>query len=164
LENLFKSLMQRVRPASRDEISFRSSRNRRLEGSWWGEPVQEADANTREHGADLIFQKDSRRLRIEVKGYPSDKYMHGAKQGQPKRTKPTTQARHWFAEAFFGLAKAMSKDQALDFALGLPKIEPFPKLWAEIKWVASKMNLGCYFVSENGEVKYESASNMMGGR
>ena len=81
--------------------------------------------------------------------------MHGEKRGQAKRSKPSKQARHWFAEAFLSLVKAKSKDPALSIAIGLPKIEPYPSLWKEIKWVATRIDLGSYFVPENGEVEYE---------
>ena len=58
-----------------------------------------ADTASRQQGVDLIATKQTRRLAIEVKGYPGTVYARGERAGQPKPTAPTTQARHWFAQA-----------------------------------------------------------------
>jgi hypothetical protein len=58
-----------------------------------------ADTASRQRGIDLLATKEGRRLGVEVKGYPGTVYARGARAGQPKPTAPTTQARHWFAQA-----------------------------------------------------------------
>jgi len=44
--------------------------------------------NKRQRGPDIIALKDNRKLIIEVKGFPSKKYVRGEKKGQLKPTPP----------------------------------------------------------------------------
>jgi len=53
-----------------------------------------ADTASRARGFDILASKDGRAIAVEVKGYPSTRYAHGVKQGQPKPTNPTVQAPH----------------------------------------------------------------------
>jgi hypothetical protein len=83
----------------------------------WGTPIAEANAIIKNQGPDLLFQDGSRRLRIEVKGFPSRKYVSGKRMGKTKKAIPSTQAPHRFGEALTGLIKAKSKDPKLSIAL-----------------------------------------------
>ena len=59
--------------------------------------TQASNTAIKQQGIDLIAEKDSQRLLIEVKGFPGTTYAHGPKRGQPKPTQPTLQAKHWCA-------------------------------------------------------------------
>lgn len=63
-----------------------------------------AETATKAHGIDVTATKAHRRLGAEVKGWPSDAYADPKRAGEVKRTRPTTQAAHWFSQ---GLCKAM---------------------------------------------------------
>mgnify|MGYP001465439190 CR=1 FL=1 len=56
-----------------------------------------ANTATKAHGVDVLARKPDRFLGAEVKGYPSTEYANPPKAHLIKKTKPTTQARHWFA-------------------------------------------------------------------
>ncbi|GGM90634.1 hypothetical protein ACFFX1_37310 [Dactylosporangium sucinum] len=63
-----------------------------------------ADTATKAAGVDVLASKEDRRLGAEVKGWPSTGYADPRRADEVKRTQPSTQAGHWFAEA---LSKAM---------------------------------------------------------
>lgn len=56
-----------------------------------------ADTAKKAHGVDVLATRDQRTLGAEAKGYPSVTYADPARAHEVKRTKPTTQARHWYA-------------------------------------------------------------------
>ena len=118
----------------------------------WGIPISEANALTREPGPDLLFKKNNRHLRVEVKGYPSDKYTRGKMRGQKKITNPRIQAPHWFGDALLTLIIAKSEDQTLQIAIGLPRCDVYEKKWKAIHWVAEKIRLKCFWVEKSGGV------------
>jgi hypothetical protein len=59
--------------------------------------VSIADTATKAHGVDVLAAKQSRLLGAEVKGWPSVGYADPRRSAQLKRTKPSTQAGHWFS-------------------------------------------------------------------
>ncbi len=58
-----------------------------------------ADTSSRERGVDIDAVRGPERLLVEVKGYPSDTYLRGPKEGRRKPTGAALQARHYFAGA-----------------------------------------------------------------
>lgn len=113
---------------------------------------KESNTKLRNQGADLLAYRDNDLLRIEVKGYPSDKYVRGKNKGKKKKTKPSTQARHWFGEALLSLVLAKCKNPELNIAMGLPVKKTYEKKWNEIEWLRNKINLQIYWVDQNGVV------------
>jgi hypothetical protein len=63
-----------------------------------------ANTATKAQGVDLLARKGDRRLGAEVKGWPFKGYADPRRASDVKRTRPTTQAGHWFGQA---LMKAM---------------------------------------------------------
>jgi hypothetical protein len=59
--------------------------------------VRVADTAGREQGVDIVAERDEQRLLAEVKGWPSTTYAHGERVGQPKPTRPSTQAAIWLS-------------------------------------------------------------------
>lgn len=120
-----------------------------------GYEITEFIEDKHQQGHDIEALKDSQHLIIEVKGYPSDKYVSGEKRGQKKPTSPYLQARHWFADAVFKLLLAKSKDWNVSIALGLPDFKVYKTLLERLDKVAEKMDLICFFVNQNGNVYKE---------
>jgi hypothetical protein len=58
-----------------------------------------ADTASKQRGVDVLADKAQRRLGAEVKGWPSRGYADPRRAEEAKRTQPTTQASHWFAQA-----------------------------------------------------------------
>lgn len=115
-------------------------------------------------GADVIVFKDGKKEIIEVKGYPSDKYMTGNKKGQKNRTKPSSQAKHWFADCMkstiFNYKRYKDKEHTLQLAMCFPDDEDgvYRKQIDEIKPFFSDANIGIkvYFVDKEGKVSIDN--------
>ena len=69
-----------------------------LQGHGWS-VLSEANTATKAHGIDVVAGNGQRILGAEVKGWPSIGYADERRAGQVKRTRPTTQAGHWFSQA-----------------------------------------------------------------
>lgn len=69
-----------------------------LEEHGW-ELVSVANTASKAPGVDVLARKGERRLGAEVKGWPSSGYADPRRADEVKRTQPTNQAGHWFAQA-----------------------------------------------------------------
>jgi len=113
-----------------------------------------ADTGVKEQGPDILAEKDGRRIVVSVKGYPSQLYVSnsGGKKGQPKRTGPSTQARHWFQQAVFDSLLTKSEAPDTEVAVGLPDMSTYTRLLDRISWAREKLGIGCYLVGKEGQV------------
>jgi hypothetical protein len=110
----------------------------------------------RTQGPDILARKGNILRHVEVKGYPSQRYMRdvpGGRKGNFKRTSPATQARHWFSDGLFELILSKSENESVQIALGLPEFNTYLKLLNQIKYFREKMELYCYLVNKDGKVK-----------
>jgi len=112
-----------------------------------------ADTTSQQRGIDLIATKETRRLAVEVKGYPETVYARGERAGQPKPTAPTNQARHWFAQALFTAVLTGSSDQGAELALAFPDVPRFQKLIARSEWALRRLAIFVFLVDETGHVE-----------
>lgn len=115
--------------------------------------VKAIDTKSRKRGADISGERYGDKLRVEVKGYPSDRYVRGKDKGKTKKTIPAIQARHWFGEALLTLIIAKGKEPELKIAMGLPMKKTYETKWKEIKWLRDKLELKVYWVDEQGFVQ-----------
>lgn len=114
--------------------------------------VRVADTSTKEHGHDVVAQHGSERLIVEVKGYPSDRYVRGDRAGQRKPTNPSTQARHWFAMAVLAGATMRSAEQGSRVALAFPDFTTYRNLSARVEPALRAMAVEVWLVTEDGTV------------
>jgi len=133
------------------EFNVQSNIKKHLE-SKLGSPIKEANCLNWEKGPDLLYSINKKNLRIEVKGYPSDKYVKGPNKGKKKKTPANTQAKHWFGQVLQTLILAKGKDPNLELAIGLPKFNVYLTLWEKSSWATKKLDISCYWVSKKGEV------------
>jgi hypothetical protein len=119
-----------------------------LESEGW-EVLLKSDSRRRSQGYDLLVMKGSRRLAIEVKGYPSTEYRDPAKQGKTKPTQPQTQARHWFSHA---LLSAFSYYRTTDHevAVAFPDFGTYQNLLEKTRRGFEQLGIGAFFVREDG--------------
>jgi Holliday junction resolvase-like predicted endonuclease len=111
-----------------------------------------ADTASRQRGIDLIARKGARRLAVEVKGYPGTVYARGERAGQPKPTAPTTQARHWFAQALLtAVLTGGSVEQ--EIALAFPDMPRFRELIGRSEWALGCLGIRVLLVDESGRVE-----------
>ena len=101
---------------------------------------------------DGIAVKDEKHLIVEVKGFPSDKYVKEPNKGEKNRTHPNSQAIHWFAEALLQLVVAKSNQNQIDIAMGLPCFDKYNELISSIQNIAKIIDLEFLLVNEKGNV------------
>ncbi|WP_197275111.1 hypothetical protein [Luteipulveratus halotolerans] len=58
-----------------------------------------ANTASREHGTDIVAERDGKTVGVEVKGFPSRSYADPSRAHETKRAQPSTQAGHWYADA-----------------------------------------------------------------
>jgi hypothetical protein len=108
-------------------------------GGWTIESA--ADTASRQRGVDLVATQQGRRLAVEVKGYPGTVYARGERAGQPKPTAPTTQARHWFAQALLTAVLVGDSEERAEVAIAFPDMPRFRDLITRSEWALRR--LGC---------------------
>lgn len=111
-----------------------------------------ADTATKARGIDITASTASRRLGAEVKGWPSDVYADVRRAGEVKRTRPSTQARHWFSQALF--AAMMLRDSHPDFEslVVLPDNERYRDLAGRTRTGRAAAGIHVVFVRPDGSV------------
>jgi len=109
----------------------------------------------RQRGPDIIAEKEKKRIIIEVKGYPSDKYVRGVRKGLKKPTPPNLQAKHWFAEALLAIIRSKYREPHSIIAIGLPKKGIYEKLIKEVRTVLCDFTtLQFILVTADGKVEW----------
>jgi hypothetical protein len=117
-----------------------------------------ADTASRQRGIDLVAIKGDRRLAVEVKGYPGTVYARGERAGQPKPTAPTTQARHWYAQALLTAVLTGGSDERTEIALAFPDMPRFRELIGRSEWALRGLGLRVFLADESGHVEEVPAS------
>jgi Holliday junction resolvase-like predicted endonuclease len=90
--------------------------------------ISAADTARREHGIDIVAVRQGYTVAIEVKGFPSRHYADPSRAGEEKRTQPSTQAKHWYAQAVLAAMLTRSRrrqDQAVIALPDFPDTESF---------------------------------------
>jgi hypothetical protein len=102
-----------------------------------------ADTATKQQGKDIIaINTFGRPLWVSAKGWPKG----------TARTKPQTQARHWFSHALFDLTLWHGADPSATLALALPDQKTYHKFVARVRWFLVTIKASVFWVSENGQV------------
>lgn len=117
-----------------------------------GFKVTVTDTLSKSRGVDISAIRNSDMLLVEVKGYPSNKYVDGSKQGQVKKTQPTLQAHHWFSDAFFSVIRRKNKFPKSSVAIGIPEFRRYLDLIEEAKWALEMLSIRIFIVTSNGGI------------
>ncbi|ACU35487.1 hypothetical protein KCV87_12755 [Actinosynnema pretiosum subsp. pretiosum] len=115
--------------------------------------VRVADTRSRERGTDVVVERGARTLHVEVKGFPSSRYVDPARAGEVKRTLPAVQARSEFAAA---LLKGLQLRQAHPddvVALALPDRLTHRRNLESVASVFPRMGLTVFLVGDDGAVE-----------
>ena len=104
--------------------------------------LSEADTASHERGVDIVAEKDGVQLWVTVKGYP---------RGTDK-TRPSTQASHWFKHAIFDILVYREQGENISLAVALPDFPRYHDLAKKISWVKREANFLYFWVKNNGEV------------
>lgn len=92
-----------------------------------------------------MAQKNADQLWVTVKGYPK---------GTP-RTKPSTQARHWFEAALFDVVDWHGENANVAIVCALPDYKVYRKLAQRVSWLQRIFDFTFMWVKENDEVTWE---------
>ena len=112
-----------------------------------------ADTASRQHGVDVIAAPgDGPGVGVEVKGYPSRSYADPARSAETKRTQPSTQAGHWYAQAVLAAMRLRSKRPELRSVIALPDFSRYRDLYAETRASLDAANIELWWVTDRGEV------------
>lgn len=90
-----------------------------------------ADTATREHGIDIVASRGDETVGVEVTGYPSRTYADPARAADTKRTHPSTQAGHWFAQALLAAMRLRGRRPGVRSVIALPDFPRFRSLYGE---------------------------------
>jgi len=107
--------------------------------------LRAADTASKEQGKDIEAQGNGDTIWITVKGYPN---------GTP-RTRPSTQAGHWFKQAVFDILAWRGESAGARLGLALPDFPRYRKLAEKVAWLKPVARFTYIWVSEDGSVKVE---------
>jgi hypothetical protein len=113
----------------------------------------QADTASGQHGVDVVARKCEIMLLIEVKGYPSTAYVRGERAGQPKPTKPSLQAHHWFSGALTTTILRKGDYPTAQLAMAFPEALTYSSLSARAAWALEVLNIWVYLVGKDGRVR-----------
>jgi hypothetical protein len=118
-----------------------------------GYSIQKFNDDKTTKGHDIVAIKDGKTLVVEVKGFPSDKYVNGKNKGQKKRTHPNLQSKHWFSEALTALLTAKSLDWEVTIAMGLPHHDKYLETIEKLRAINEKIGIIYFIVHKDGCVR-----------
>jgi len=95
--------------------------------------VRVADCATKERGDDINATRAGKELVVEVKGYPWTGYADRKRIGEVKRTNPTNQAKHWFAEAVLRSMRTIGTRPHVEVAIALPDFRRYRRLFEDVR-------------------------------
>lgn len=149
-------------PTALDEWSWEGNIQSRviawLAGRGW-RIRRAADTRSRERGTDIIADRAGRTLHVEVKGWPSARYVDPARSGEPKRTPPSLQARAWFADALLQGMRLRDTHPDDRVAIAMPDTPTYRNLAASVRSSLSRTEVTVLLVSENGDVMAAAPGN-----
>lgn len=111
-----------------------------------------ANTATKEHGIDVIASKPSQTVGFEVKGFPSRAYADPARAGEQKRTGPSSQATHWYAQAVLAAMRLRDKEPAWRSAIALPDFPRYRSLHSETSGSLAAAGIEVWWVGQTGTV------------
>lgn len=122
------------------------------------EILKDNSANISSKGEDIIVSFNGMKEIIEVKGYPTTFYTLGPKKGQPKPTKPTLQAKHWFSEALLSTIFNYQKHKNgsnFSIALAFPKFDRYLNLISKVEdfFTDNDIDIKVYLISKEGNIE-----------
>lgn len=112
-----------------------------------------ANTATKEHGIDVIATRDGQTVGIEVKGFPSRAYADPARAGEQKRTSPSTQAVHWYAQAVLAAMRLRGKEPGWRSVIALPDFPRYRDLHSETDGPLTAAGIEVWWVDRTGALK-----------
>lgn len=111
-----------------------------------------ANTATKEHGIDVIAERDGQTAGIEVKGFPGRAYADPRRAHETKRTSPSTQAGHWYSQAVLAAMRLRSKEPEWRSVIALPDFPRYRALYAETSGSLTAAQIDVWWVRQDGTV------------
>lgn len=111
-----------------------------------------ANTAAREHGVDILADKDGHRIAVEVKGYPSLYYVRGPKQGERKKTAPPLQARVWYSDLLLSTMLLLNEGKHDQVVMCLPAVGTYESLVDRTKQSLERLGVVVVFVDDRDAV------------
>lgn len=124
----------------------------RLRSTGWT-IVRTANTATGEHGIDVVAERNSVTVGIEVKGYPSKVYAKGTRKGQPKPTPPANQAGKWFSHAILAAMKLRVAQPSWQSVMTFPDFPIYRRLYAQTAAPLAAACIEVWLVSPEGTIE-----------
>lgn len=112
--------------------------------------VSVANTATKEHGIDVVAALNGQTAGVEVKGYPSRSYADPGRAGEAKRTSPSTQAGHWYAQAVLAAMRLRSKEPTWRSVIALPDFSRYRELHAQTVGSLSAAQIEVWWIDQTG--------------
>jgi Holliday junction resolvase-like predicted endonuclease len=135
----------------RREADVQADVVRHLTDSGWT-IVRQADTATKERGIDIVATLGDRTVAVEVKGYPGRGYADPARAGETKPTSPSTQARHWYAQAVLTALLTRDEHPQWDAVIAVPEAETYASLGARTEQNLATVGIELWRVLADGTV------------
>jgi hypothetical protein len=112
--------------------------------------LRQANTASKERGKDVKLERDGIALWVTVKGFPEP----------TQRTRPYTQAQHWFKDALFDVIRWREEDPAARIAVALPMMPTYRNLAARTTWFQAAAQFSHLWVTETGVAADEATIKM----
>jgi hypothetical protein len=112
-----------------------------------------ANTATREHGVDVVAERDGERLVVKVKGYPPRFYIAGPKKGQVKTSTPKEQAKKWYAHALVPAMRLRTHEPDSLSVMCFPDFPVYRQLYADTAASLRAAAVDGWLVSQDGGVE-----------
>ncbi len=110
--------------------------------------IRRAGTASHEQGKDLVAEKDGRELWVTAKGFPVG----------TDRTRPSTQAGHWFKDAFFEIVEWRGEDAQAELAMALPDFPRYRRLAERVRWLQRVARFSYLWVRRTGRCRASTRS------
>jgi Holliday junction resolvase-like predicted endonuclease len=109
-----------------------------------------ANTATKEHGIDVVAARDGQTIGVEVKGFPSRRYADPARATETKRTTPSTQAGHWYAQAVLAAMRLRSKQPTWRSVIVLPDFPRYRELHTQTEGSLAAALIEVWWIDQMG--------------
>lgn len=113
-----------------------------------------ANTATKERGIDVMASRGAQAIGVEVKGFLSRNYADPARASEAKRTSPSTQAGHWYAQAVLAAMRLRGKEPTWRSVIALPDFLRYRDLYAETAASLAAAQIEIWWVHQTGSVDW----------
>ena len=111
-----------------------------------------ANTATKEHGIDIVAERDGQTVGVEVKGFPGLNYADPGRADRRKRTRPSTQAVHWYSQAILAAMRLRTKHPEWRSVIALPDHPRYRTLHTETAGSLAAAAIEVWWVDATGNV------------